>query len=279
MAEIAKKIRSWRFLRWISELLRSFPGGHSGHKNDPNATLDFLEIWSRRATLLILAGIIIDIILAIRFSREFWELLGAIAANSLIGIGLIVEYIVIGMTIVASGEAKRLSDEKIAESNRQAAEANQKASEANQKAQEAILELAKFRAPRRLTGQQMVRTAEKLKQFSGTEYDVALQSNDPELMEFLYFIEFTLLKAGWKAISWAAPVAVVTTSRGLQAAVGISVTNVVVGMHPEQVSLHRPAAQCLADELMAAGINAMAAPMPWINANATAIHILIGRKL
>lgn len=99
----------------------------------------------------------------------------------------------------------------------------------------------------------MVQIAAKLNQFSGTEYDVALHSNDPELMGFLFFIEFTLLRAGWKAIAWPARVAMVTTARGLQVAVGISVTNLVVAMHIEQVPLLWPAAKCLVDEINGSG--------------------------
>lgn len=92
-------------------------------KNDPHARLEALERWSARATLLILIGILVDIALALTFTREFWERIGSIAANAFIGIGLIVEYIVIGRAVIAGGEAQRLSDEKIAESNARAKEA------------------------------------------------------------------------------------------------------------------------------------------------------------
>ena len=55
------------------------------------------------------------------------ERLGATAANVLIAVGLAIEYFVILTAIVASGEANRESDEKVAEANERAAEANQKA--------------------------------------------------------------------------------------------------------------------------------------------------------
>lgn len=224
----------------------------------------------------IVVGLVIEVILAIAFrsDKSFIENWAPVLADCLIALGVYCEIHFGRKVKTAAEELQRLSDEKIAETEA-------RASEANQKAQEASLELAKFRAPRILAGQQMVRAAEKLKQFSGTEYDVALHSNDPELMAFLFFLEFTLLKAGWKALSWPAPVAMVTTLQGTQAAVGISVANMIAGIHLEQDLVLRPAAQCLVDELVGVGIHAMVAPMPvspWMSANTTAIHILIGRK-
>jgi hypothetical protein len=234
------------------------------------------ETRSEYGAWAVVVGLVIEVVLAVAFrsDKSFIENWAPVLADCLIALGVYCEIHFGRRVKTAAEELQRLSDEKIAE-------AEARASEANQKAQEAILELAKFRAPRALTGEQMMRIAEKLNQFSGTEYDVALHSNDPELLGFLFFIEFTLLRAGWKALAWPAPVAMVTTARGLQVAVGISVTNLVVAMHIEQVPLLWSAAKCLVDELMAAGINAMVAPMPdnpGISANPTAIHILIGRK-
>ena len=126
--------------------------------NDPHQKLESLERWSAHATLLIFLGIVIEIGLLFWFPHNAQERIGAITADAFIGTGLIVEYIVILRAIVASGEAERLSNEKIAESNRIAAEAQ--------------LELAKFRATRRsiLSGHEASLT-EKLKAFPGTEFD------------------------------------------------------------------------------------------------------------
>jgi hypothetical protein len=152
----------------------------------------------------------------------------------------------------------------------------------NRKAVEAILELARFQAPRILTPEQMERAVEKLRQFRGTQYDVAIESDDPELATFLVFIDVTLERAGWVALSWAAPVRVVHRFRGPVAAIGFPLSNVTVGMHPEQAPALRLAAQCIAEELTAAGISAIAAPMaigPLSSTNTTAIHLLVGRRL
>lgn len=230
--------------------------------------------WAELSAWAIIGGLALEVCLLLWFSkdRSSFETLSLIAANGIIAGGVFGEIHFGRRVATVSKRLQQISDEKVAE-------ATARASEANQKAQEAILELAKFRASRTLTGQQMVRAAGKLKQFSGTEYDMALHSNDPELTGFLCFIETALLKAGWKALSWPAA-AMFITPRGIQVAVGISVTNIVVGMHLEKVSLLLPAAKCLADELMVAG-NATVTPMPdshGMSPNTTAIHILIGRK-
>jgi hypothetical protein len=107
-----------------------------GHKkSDPQQKLETLERWSARATLLILLGIVIEIGSLLWFSHDPAEMLVAVTANALIGIGLVVEYIVILRAIVASGEAQRLSDEKVAEANAQAAEANRARAELEVKLQ------------------------------------------------------------------------------------------------------------------------------------------------
>jgi hypothetical protein len=247
------------------------------------------ERWAIASGLLVVLGLIVEAVVAFIHPSydspvETWA---PFIADTLVALGVAGEVLFTMMSSRRHSELLIRSNAKLTDAIMRAGEATKKASMAearasiaNQKAQEAILELEKFRAERILTGQQMARIAEKLKQFAGTEYDMALHSNDPELMGFLYFIETTLLKGGWKALSWLAP-AMVITWRSIHVAVGISVTNIVVGMHREQASLLLPAAQCLAEELMAAGINARVSPMPdahGMSQNTTAIHILIGRK-
>lgn len=145
-----------------------------GHKkNDPHQRLESLELWSGRATLLILLGIVIEIGLIFWFPRNPSETLGALAANILIGIGLIVEYVVILRAIVASGEATRLSDEQVAKANARASEANAIAAQANEIATaarhrtvslELLLEVERQqRAPRTLSDQQKSALVSELK--------------------------------------------------------------------------------------------------------------------
>ena len=77
------------------------PSALGQRKNDPHQRLESLERWSGRATLLIFLGILIEIALLFWFPHVWKERLGSVAADSLIAIGLIVEYFVIMRAIVA----------------------------------------------------------------------------------------------------------------------------------------------------------------------------------
>lgn len=261
-----------------------------GHKkSDTQQKLESLERWSARATLLILLGIVIEIGSLLWFHRDPSERLVAVIADALIGVGLVVEYIVILRAIVASGEAQRLSDEKVAEATAQAAEAtaqaaeaNARASEADQKAQEAILELARLTASRVLTQEQRGRIVENLKQFSGTEYDIAISSSDPEILDFVFLVEVALSMAEWAELDWQGPLdATCLVREGMPLVrLGASVTNVVIGVHVNQPTKLWECALILSDAL-AEGIDSMARrhiPHAMSSTNANAIHILIGRK-
>jgi hypothetical protein len=113
-------------------------------ENDPKQILESLERWSGYATLWILAGIVVEIGALIWFPHGFCERIVGIIANALIGVGLVAEYIVIGRAIVATREADRESEEKVAKANQRAVEATERAAEANQKAQEAELKIAEL---------------------------------------------------------------------------------------------------------------------------------------
>ena len=117
-------------------------------KKDPHQRLESLERWSGHATLLILLGIVVEIGLLFWFPHEPTERLGSIIANLLIGIGLAIEYVVILRAVVAGGEAKRDSDEKVANAEARSAEANQKAAAANEKTAELQIALEKERQKR-----------------------------------------------------------------------------------------------------------------------------------
>jgi hypothetical protein len=144
----------------------------STQKNDPNERLKVLECWSQRATLAILAGIIVELWALWYFVHDPIEWIWLALGNVLIGAGLIAQYIVIGRAVVANIAAKMESDERVAESDRlaraaqaqanaqaaeadtraaeanaRAAEANARAAEANARALEAQAEFEKFRAP------------------------------------------------------------------------------------------------------------------------------------
>ncbi|MGO8833781.1 MAG: hypothetical protein ACLQE9_13335 [Roseiarcus sp.] len=230
--------------------------------NDPHQKLESLERWSAHATLLIFLGIVIEIGLLFWFPHNAQERIGAITADAFIGTGLIVEYIVILRAIVASGEAERLSNEKIAESNRIAAEAQ--------------LELAKFRATRRsiLSGHEASLT-EKLKAFPGTEFDFGLAHGDGEAMHFAWDLHSPLVAAGWVHIPWVdfGP----KLHQGNRPPSGqVAATNVEIHIRPQSRAKLLLAATELISGLNEIGIAATDAGCNMHSSNDTAIHILIG---
>jgi hypothetical protein len=81
----------------------------------PAKRLEKAERRSGNATLAILGGIFLDIVVLLLFPDEksIWEIALGIVANAAIGIGLVVEYDSIRKTIVASGELQRDSDAKL----------------------------------------------------------------------------------------------------------------------------------------------------------------------
>ncbi len=106
-------------VRFFRRLI-GYASGPGHRNNDPNERLDELERWSARATLWILFGILAEIVLIWVPLPNIWQKVGETSANALIGIGLIVEYFVIGRAIIATGKAKQLSDQQVAEANARA---------------------------------------------------------------------------------------------------------------------------------------------------------------
>jgi hypothetical protein len=162
------------------------------------------------------------------------------------------------------------------------AEANARAAEANQKAREAELALEKFKAPRLLTKEQRGRIVDKLKQFSGTEYDITVSDGDPEILNFVFAVELALSTAGWTELNWQGSGEVLIREGQPHIRLGASVTNVLIGVHVSQPLKLWEYAQALSDALMAEEVEATVGrhiPHVTSSANINAIHIFIGRKL
>lgn len=128
-------------MRMITNLRRLFqimpakgPSILGQRKPNPNQKLEDLERWSANATLLILFGILLEIALILYFPHDTSEKIGSIAADALIGVGLIIEYVVILRAITASGEAQREADQKIATAEYFASQANSRAGRARREA-------------------------------------------------------------------------------------------------------------------------------------------------
>src|ERR1700682_5440307 len=150
--------------------------------------------------------------------------------------------------------------------------ANERAAEATQKAQEASLELARLKAPRVLTREQIDRIVDKLKQFSGTEYDITISESDPEILGFVAAIELVLSTSGWTELDWQGTgEALIREGRPL-IRIGASITNIIIGVHVSQPLKLWEFAIALSEALVAEDVNATAGrhiphAMSSINAN------------
>jgi hypothetical protein len=270
---------------------------------DPNTELENSERWSGHATLLILAGIVLELIALYVFTKEMSWIEKAVisTANIVIGIGLVIEYRCIGRAKIATAELQRLSDEKVAAAEALGAEANQRAAEAN-------LALERFRAPRVLSDEQIDRIAKELRQFAGVQFDIGISSRDPELLRLVALLERALEQAEWTEIDFRGSdgiSAVRTRSGAPSIGTSVSAIGVIVGLsRPEkEIPVVAKAARALANALEAEGIETM---YTWVipgllddngqvftalgpdgetwrvpaipSSNENAVHIRIGRK-
>ena len=151
--------------------------------------------------------------------------------------------------------------------------------EAKKLAAEAESNLAKFRAPRTLTKQQQERVVSMLMSFAGTQFDVGSVQGDAESAECMILLETLLQAAGWREVDWVGG-DIVMTREGKPTTGLVTTTNVAVAVYPEKTSTLGNAAAALGTALNAEGIAAKAGTTGagFINKNADAVHILIGRK-
>lgn len=122
---------------------------------------------------------------------------------------------------------------------------------------------------------------EQLKPFAGTQFDIVV-TVDPEAQAFISPLEDTLKAAGWFQVDWksGAPIADINISRKGRPVLGVvSVSGVILQMHPEQIPIVAGAAQALVAALTTEGIETKAEPGVGVpNVNTRAVHILIGKK-
>jgi hypothetical protein len=238
-------------------------------KKSAQKRADQAESWSGYATLLILAGILLEIALLFRFRHETsnWELSLLVAANAAIGIGLLVEFFCIHAAVKASRELKTESDAQLTEALDRAANAER--------------ELRDFRRPRRhlMTKENRDILIARLSPFAGTKFDTGL-SPGGEPMHFLWDLEETLHHAKWNQLPWVTGVVgVQEVRRGLRPVAGsINSENVELHVHASHRNGLLPATNALIAALKEIGITAWEAPFNVLNTNAEAIHVLIGPK-
>jgi hypothetical protein len=199
------------------------------------------------ATLLILAGIALEIVLIYIYRRDQtnWEVGWATAANLAIGLGLVAEYICIRVAIKAGSELKVEADAKLAQALTRAANAE--------------LALIEFKTPRRaVIAPKKPELIAQLNPYAGTEFDVGFSLGDGELADCAWDIEVILHKAGWSQLPWGVhDTGVSTIRRSLRLLAGqVSAQNIEVQMEPAHRQRLLKAAQELITSLKNIGIEA-----------------------
>jgi hypothetical protein len=125
---------------------------------------------------------------------------------------------------------------------------------------------------------------EALKTFSGIQFDIGMGPNDGEVEDFIWDIEPALGQAEWKQISWRYSNG--QTGEIMRGGIGmrrpalgsVPASNVMIAMHPPETVSMSKAAQALVVELQKLDIAAQIVGFNIHNANANALHILIGPK-
>jgi hypothetical protein len=129
-----------------------------------------------------------------------------------------------------------------------------------------------------LTIDQSARISEKMLPYKGTQFDMAIVSGDSEVTDLVSAIESALNSAGLKQINWeGGDVAIIRPGK---ATVGnVTISGVIIQMHPSHVQEISEAAAELAKALVGEGIAAKAEYDTGTAAtNKNAMHILIGSK-
>ncbi len=191
--------------------------------------------------------------------------------------------IVVKLQGQAEIDAKKAFDDSQDAFNKYKIDAAKDIAEANARAAEAKLELEKFRTPRTLNTEQQARITEKIKPFSGTKFDVGLQTGDPEAQNLLLQIEDALNMAKLDEIDWnnddSNGIDIKFSRPNGHAAGLISMTGVIIQVHPEKIDELKESVQAIASALNAENINCRAELGLGVpNTNKNAIHILIGKK-
>ena len=155
-------------------------------------------------------------------------------------------------------------------------ERDEKIAEANARAAEASLALERFKKPRRLTSEQYTVLVETLKQFAGTEYDLAAKDSEP--LDFALDIERTLTDAGWTIRSWTGD-GIITNLPGREFDVGnVVLDGVDVQMRDPSLSSARDAFVNALQLLGFEGVRGSAAKALPENPSRGVLHIMFGTK-
>jgi hypothetical protein len=173
--------------------------------------------------------------------------------------------------IAAANAASKDAVAKVSAAEARLAEANRAASEANARALEASLELAKFKAPRKLLPDQQERIITRLKPFSGQVFAFSVAS-DSESVELMNEFDKILKASGWV---WTKPIGMITLGDKADL---VAASGILVQIAIKTESGIDTAAIALASALTAEGMQAKAERSAEMEKHANVLRVVIGRK-
>ena len=265
-----RKICDWLGTKLRRLALATIGLGPAHTAQSAHVRLQDLERVSGRATLGIVVGIGIELF-AQFYSKPEWnsDRILSIAADVLILLGLLVDYLVIYVAIEASRVDRIESDKEVANALNRAADAE--------------AALTEHKTPRRtaMTNANKALLSSALAQFAGAVFDTGMASGPGEVMHFCWDLEEVLHIAGWRQIDWGSPGGQLTFARNLRPSAGmIMADNVEIQVEPNNRTANNVAAMgALIKALADIGIEATETPYNFANTNLGAIHILVGPKL
>lgn len=173
-----------------------------------NAANEQLEIaskscrrWGWGGGGLVLGGLLFEVLIAVIHPKYdfFLERWGSVIADLLVFFGVLAEIWFSGIEHSCDSELTRRSNDELRI-------ATERAGSAIERAAKAELEIAKIKAPRTLTSEDVNSISQELSEFPGQMYDLFL----PRMMEPGSFIVtqiiVALTKAGWLLVSAQAPI-------------------------------------------------------------------------
>jgi hypothetical protein len=226
------------------------------------------EARSKWAAWVLVAGLVIEVVLAFNFSEgktplEHWS---PVLADIMVALGVFGEIHFSGKAARAQKALQSIIDGKLTEALERAA-----------KAQE---DLIKFRTPRAdlLTTKALGLVIQKIAPFAGTKFDIGHDDLDREVWDFLWKLEPALSVAGWVHVNWVGGNTFPKMNWPGNHQYGLAgVTNISIEVHPAFRSALLPAADALADALRAIEID-VHNDNNNSSQNDDAIHFLVGPK-
>ncbi len=156
---------------------------------------------SHKCGWMVIAGLIIEVILAIVFRKDSWwlEVWSPVFADFLVALGVFGE-------IHFASEASKDEDKLQRESEEKVAELNTRAKEAEERSIQAQLELEKFKVPRSISVELRNRIVEQMKQFAPQEYTGRVSAGSDDAWNLWREIRLALELAGWKMVGPFSPI-------------------------------------------------------------------------